>query len=250
MEHAENYLVYANSAKMWMAVIPAICVTVIQAFIFTTRSIKVGKELGITNDEFKRAAITSGLASIGPAVVIAAGTITLILAIGGPMAWMRLAFIGSIMFELTAAEQAVAPFGVTLGGEGMTVDMFTNCVWAMTLLCMGWIIVSALFSHKIETITALVSKGDPRKVTVIAAASSIGVFCYIGMNQVTGSFNPGAATIALIVSFICQSFFIKYGKAHPDQKWVGIWSFTISMFIGLIVAVVYATQYAGVDMFA
>lgn len=243
-----NYLEYANSARMWMAVIPAICITVFQAYVFSMRSIKVGHELGITNDEFKRAAITAGLASIGPAVVIAAGTITLILAIGGPMAWMRLAFIGSIMFELSAAEQAVAPFGVTLGGEGMTVDMFTNCVWAMTLLCMGWIIVSALFSHKIESLTAIVSKGDPRKVQVIAAASSIGVFMYIGTNQITGSFNPGAATVAFIVSFLVQAFFIKYGKANPDKKWVGIWSFTISMFTGLIVAVLYATQVAGVSM--
>ncbi|WP_275040015.1 DUF5058 family protein [Natronococcus amylolyticus] len=44
------------------------------------------------------------ISAIGPAVAILAGMLALIATVGGAVAWMCLSVIGSVMFELPAAE--------------------------------------------------------------------------------------------------------------------------------------------------
>lgn len=91
-----EYLELANSWIMWVAVLPAVLLTVFQAVIFTKKSISMGKKLGITSQQFKRATAASAVASLGPAVVSAIGCVALIVAMGGPVAWMRLSFVGNV----------------------------------------------------------------------------------------------------------------------------------------------------------
>ena len=126
-----EYLELANSWIMWVAVLPAVLLTVFQAVIFTKKSISMGKKLGITSQQFKRATAASAVASLGPAVVSAIGCVALIVAMGGPVAWMRLSFVGNVSYELVSAQVAATSAGATLGGEGMNMNIFCSCLWVM-----------------------------------------------------------------------------------------------------------------------
>ena len=66
--------------------------------------------------------------------------IALLVSLGGPIAWMRLSFIGSAMYEMMAAGFGTQAVGVTLGKDPMTGIAFANAVWTMTLGALGWIV--------------------------------------------------------------------------------------------------------------
>lgn len=94
------YLKTANSLFMWISCIPAVALVFFQAYIFMKRAWKTGPQMGVTKEQMKEAAKSSLVASIGPSIVIVTGMVSLLASVGGPLAWMRLAFIGSVMYEL------------------------------------------------------------------------------------------------------------------------------------------------------
>ena len=59
-------------------------------------------------------AVSSAITSIGPSIVILSGLLSLLITVGGPMAWMRLSMIGSVMFESMAAGFGTSSVGVQL----------------------------------------------------------------------------------------------------------------------------------------
>ena len=88
------YLKTANSLFMWISCIPAVALVFFQAYIFMKRAWKTGPQMGVTKEQMKEAAKSSLVASIGPSIVIVTGMVSLLASVGGPLAWMRLAFIG------------------------------------------------------------------------------------------------------------------------------------------------------------
>jgi len=232
-----EYLKLANSWFMWLAVIPPVSLTLIQAGIFTKRALNAGKEMGITGKQMKSAAIAAATASIGPIFVTAIGCIVLITAIGGPMAWMRLAYIGAVGFELTAAEFGATAAGAVLGGEGMTASVFACCCWVMCISCLGWIIVSALFTDKLDLLSQKVAGDNVKKLAILTGGGCLGAYAYLISDRVMasgGAFNQGNI-VAIAVSFAVQVAISLYGK-RAHKAWASTWGMTIAMFAGMIAA--------------
>ena len=93
----------ANSLPMWIACGLAVGLVVVQAAVFAKNAWSAGKKMGITEKQMKSAVKSSAITSIGPSIVILSGMLSLLISVGGPMAWMRLSLIGSVMFESIAA---------------------------------------------------------------------------------------------------------------------------------------------------
>ena len=85
----------ANSLPMWIACAPAIILIIIQAVVFLKNSYEAGKKIGLTEEQMKKAMKSSTITSIGPSIVILSGMLSLLITVGGPMAWMRLSIIGA-----------------------------------------------------------------------------------------------------------------------------------------------------------
>lgn len=166
----------ANSLPLWLACGTAVLLVVFQAVIFTKKAMDAAPKVGLTNDQVKRAMKSSALTSLGPSVVILSGMLSLLVSVGGPMAWMRLSFIGSVMFESIAAGIGTASAGVQLGVDEMTTFAFTMAVWTMILGSIGWIIVSTLTADKMEKVQNRMAGGNSALVGVISGAAMVGAF--------------------------------------------------------------------------
>ncbi|HEL3032220.1 TPA: DUF5058 family protein, partial [Clostridioides difficile] len=147
-----DYLKLANHPLLWIASTVAVSIVVVQSLIFAIKSCKVGKTMGITDKQIKSAVKSSAISAIGPSMTIFAGMVSLIVTMGGPIAWMRLSFIGSVIFESMSAGFGTDALGITLGSPEMTKLAFTNAVWTMILGSLGWIIFTLLFGHKLDKI--------------------------------------------------------------------------------------------------
>lgn len=227
------YLKTANSLIMWISCIPAVVLVLFQAYIFMKRAWNTGPKIGVTKEQMKEAAKSSFIASLGPSVVIVTGMVSLLASMGGPIAWMRLAYIGSVMYELPAADRAATAAGCHLGTSDMTMEAYANAVWIMTVCCLGWILVSALFTDKMEVFRDKVTGGNMDAIVALTAGGGMGGFGYMVAQRFL-PFSAGNPNMwSALVGFIIMWCMNVYMKKNPNAKWAQQFGMTISMFIGM-----------------
>ena len=191
-----DYLKLANHPLLWIASTVAVSIVVVQSLIFAIKSCKVGKTMGITDKQIKSAVKSSAISAIGPSMTIFAGMVSLIVTMGGPIAWMRLSFIGSVIFESMSAGFGTDALGITLGSPEMTKLAFTNAVWTMILGSLGWIIFTLLFGHKLDKITNVISSGKKSFIPIISLGAMLGSFAYLNADRVLRFDNGTIACIS------------------------------------------------------
>ena len=236
-----EYLKIANSLGMWISCIPAVVLVIFQAALFFKKAWETGPKIGVTEAQMKEAAKSSFVASIGPSLVIVSGRVSLRSSVGGPLAWMRLSFIGSVMYELPAADRAATAAGCHLGTDDMTGEAFANCAWIMTVCCLGWILVSALFTDKMDDFRSKVTGGSSEAIVALTAGGGMGGFGYMvcqramytsyGPSQIA---NAVAALVGLVVMWFMQTYIQK-----TDAKWAKQFGMTIAMFLGMIAGAIF-----------
>ena len=208
----------ANSLPMWLACGTAVLLVVFQAVIFTKKAMDAAPKVGLTNDQVKRAMKSSALTSLGPSVVILSGMLSLLVSVGGPMAWMRLSFIGSVMFESIAAGIGTASAGVQLGVDEMTTFAFTMAVWTMILGSIGWIIVSTLTADKMEKVQNRMAGGNSAFGGMVSqklvAVDKSALSCVLG------------GVFMAILLYVSGKFKI---------SWLKEWNLTIAILVAMII---------------
>ena len=101
----------ANSIPMWLACALPVAFVILQAVLFARGAYKSGKKLGLNDKQMKKAMKSSAVTSIGPSIVVLSAMLSLLVSVGGPIGWMRLSMIGSVMFESIAAGLGTSAVG-------------------------------------------------------------------------------------------------------------------------------------------
>ena len=234
MEEDMDYLQIANSFPMWVAAGLAIALVLFQAIIFAKKSYGTGKEIGLTEVQMKSAMKSSFITSLGPSVVILTGLLSLLVTVGGPMAWMRLSFIGSVMFEMMAAGFGTEAVGVKMGIDPMTELAFANAVWTMILGSTGWIVFAVLTADKMEKVQVKFSKGDKGLLAIISVAAMLGSFGSLVSGHLLAMNNNTIAAVAggmimLVLSPLAEK---------KQIKWLKEWALTFALFGGMLIAAI------------
>ena len=232
-----DYMEIAKSPIMWVACSLPILVIAFQAVLFVRRSLKMAKKISITDIQIKNAMRNSAITAVGPSVVVAVGTLALVMALGTPFAWLRTTFIGAIQYELTSATYGAQFAGTDL--QHMTPLAFANAVWVTTLCSMGWVIVTCVFSKKFDKINSVISGGSQKMMAVISLGASLGCFGYMCCGKIVKAdmFQTlNVDGICCIVGFAVMAGATTLSK-KTGKKWLGDWALTIAMAAGMLVAV-------------
>ena len=228
-----DYLQIANSVPLWIAAGLGVALVLLQSILFARKSISAGSEMGITGQQMRSAMKSSFITSIGPSVAILTALLVLMVSLGSPVAWMRLSFIGSMMFEMMAAGFGTGALGQTLGVDAIDNVAFANALWTMALGSIGWTLVSVLTADKMDKAQKRLTKGDPGLMKVISAAALVGAFgallpphlLSMNRNTVAALAGAGIMTVMILIS-----------KKHSSKTWLKEWSLAIALFGGMIVA--------------
>ena len=217
----------ANSLPMWLACGLAVALVLAQAIIFALHAYKAGQKMGLSESQMKRAVKSSAITSIGPSIV------SLLITVGAPMAWMRLSFIGSVMFESIAAGFGTSSVGVQLGADEMTELAFCMAVWTMILGSVGWIIFATFSAGRMDKVQKKLAKGDPVMLSTIAGAAIVGSFAALSSTHLV-SLNKNSLACVLggvimaVMIFITEKF---------QVKWLKEWALTFSILGSMIITV-------------
>lgn len=227
----KGYLNVANSPALWLAVVPVVTIVFIQAAIFLKRALASADQVGLTREEVKQAFRSGAISSIGPALSVFVVMLGLMAVIGGPLAWQRLAIIGAAPTELTAAEMAAKAMETTLDSPEYGLKNFANAAWVMALNGSGWLVVTALFSHKLDVINKKISGGNSKIAGLIGTAAMCGAMAYLfGSNAIKGGGNTISAMVAGITMLLLGAVSKRFPKLTE-------YNLGIAMVIGMVVAV-------------
>ncbi len=221
----------ANSLPMWLACGVAVVLVIVQALIFIKKAIDAAPQVGVTKEQVNKAIKSSALTSIGPSIVVLSGMLSLLVTVGGPMAWMRLSFIGSVMFESIAAGIGTGSVGVQLGVDELTPLALTMAVWTMIIGSVGWIIFSTFAADKMDKIQAKLAGSNPAGLTIISSAAIIGVFAaMVSQKLVVLNKNALATVLGAVIMFVMMQLTKseKYAKLRE-------WNLTIAILVAMII---------------
>lgn len=113
----EAYKSMSNSMIMWIACLPGILIVLFQAMKFFLKTKRSAGELGLSEKQMKSAIRSAAITSIGPCFVMLTTMLTLMLYVGSPLAWLRVDFIGSAIYELQAADLTSKALGWSLAAR-------------------------------------------------------------------------------------------------------------------------------------
>ena len=194
--------------------------------------------MGVSNDQIKSAVIASASASVGPSVSILAGMVSLMVMMGAPIAWMRLSYIGAVMYEMTSADVGAQAVGVAFEQSSMTAEAYANGVWAMPLGSMGWILVAGLSTHKIDFLRTKLAGGNSKALPIITAAATLGCYCSLTFDKMYPVASENRNIYAVIGGALTIFLLTMWNKKRK-AKWVSNWSATIAMIVGVAFACIF-----------
>lgn len=235
-----DFLEIANHPLMWIVAGINVFIALFQSGIFVKKSVTTGKKMGITTEQMKSAFRSSVYASLGPAFVISIGFVSLMAAVGAPMAWMRLSLIGSMSHELMGVSFAADAMNTRVGDPGFNATVFAVATWVLALGAVCWPLFTGLFTHKIAKFRGILSGGNDAVLAVTSTAASLGAFAFlVAASLVTDKITQfDAYSISCILGGIFM-FLIKVFNKDRNISWLREWSLAISMFASMIVTAVF-----------
>lgn len=223
-----DYLKVANDPWLWVMCTPVIILSAVQAILFAKRAVKSGPVANMTKEEAKSAFRIGAVSAIGPALSVFIVMLGMMAVVGGPVTWMRLSIIGSASTELTASTMGAQAMGVEFGGPEYGIVEYANSVWVMALNGSGWLLFSALFTHKLDGLQNKISKGDPKLIGVIGGAAMLGAMSYLVSGHLLAG---GGRLVAALVSGFAMIGLIKLSEKMPK---LAEYNLGIAMIIGMI----------------
>lgn len=224
----------AGSVGFLIVCIPMVLVTLFQAIFFMKKAWKNGLDIGMPKEKLVRGLRSGTITAIAPSFAVLIALVGLIAIVGPALAWLRLSVIGAIMFEGLAADTALTQMGTAVGDAGYGVDAFACIVWVMAIASSGWLILTGLFTHKLEGIRTKVVAGREYLLPVVSVGACLGCFGYqtskfvITLSRSTISALVSAA-VMIVLTIIANK--TKIG-------WIKEWSLGIAMVCGMFAAVI------------
>ena len=143
---------HVNSPALFAVVGAIIAFVLAQSVFFLVRAYRRGLAIGMSRKKLNSAIKGAVIFTVAPAIGIFIGVITLSKKLGIALPWLRLSVIGSLTYELTAAENAAASVGASLSDSSATLDasQYVTIAAVMTIGIMASLVLAPLLGKKIS----------------------------------------------------------------------------------------------------
>lgn len=142
-----------NSPLLYCLVALGVLYIILFCLITMKKAYQHGLELGLTKEKMKTALTSSAIYSVVPSISVVVGLISLATVLGVPWSWFRLSVVGSVTYELMAADLVATGTGyesvaaLNAAGDGSIVG---TVMFVMSICIMGGLVGILLFGKKIQ----------------------------------------------------------------------------------------------------
>jgi len=230
--NSEQIFSIKNGAYLYiMGIIVAVFVLA-QSVIFLIKAWKRGKQIGLSEEKMKAAAVSSATFSVVPSIPIVLSLLTLATTLGVPYAWTRLTVIGSMIYEVTAAEAVAAA-----GDLNADLSVFAAAMWVMAIGIMIGPIFNIFFLKKYQGRIKSLCEKNRAWTNVLISALFMGMIAALGTKEMA---KGGVALYTLCTGAVLMGLFgliINLTKA----KWLENFALPLSMLGAIAASVLYVS---------
>ena len=221
-------------------ILAGLCIIAViaQSVVFLKKAWKRALELGYSKERLNKIVKSSIVFTIAPAIAIGIGVITLAPTLGIPLPWLRLSVVGSIVYELSAADTAASTMKISLG-QALTAKQFVTIAFTMTTGIITGLVLIPGFCKKTVTGMSSVGMKDKKWGEHFSNALFYGLiatFVGQGLSGVTVDSKGRVQALVLLVSAItmCICAFLR-GKFK--FKWINDYALPICMVVAMAAAI-------------
>lgn len=230
-----SHLEAANSSVIAVLCGITILIVLLQPILFLAAAVKRGKELNMTKEEMKNAAVSSAVFSIIPSLPIIISYLILVPSLGRYFPWLRLSVVGSASYETMVANMAAEAFGLeSITVENIPLDVFVSIVFVVTIGILGGNIFNVFFLKTYDKKVEKIKGENAALVPMITTAMFLGLYGTMAAPHLT-NFSSIPALSAILVAGIAA---LLLGKLSTKVKRLKEFSFALSMVIGMLASCV------------
>lgn len=265
-------MVDVNSPIIFIMVGIIILAVLFQSVFFLVRSIKRAKEKNMDKAIIKKTIISSILFTIAPAIAIVVGVISLSKSLGIAVPWLRLSIIGSLSYELIAAQNALTTFGVAMGEKITNPQVFVTVVWVMTIGIITGLILPQLLTKKIQNGMIKIEQKDKKWAELFNTAMFLGmisaflgyVFCDLGrlwlstdgiytttekvqgvVSEVQYTSTSGLVPVCVMLSSTVVMLILGLIAKKTKARWINDYALPICLIVGMALAIPFTKLFGG-----
>ena len=225
-----------------------------QSIFFLVRALRRAKELGIASSTVKKTVTSSAIFTIAPAVAILVGVVVLSKSLGVALPWLRLSVIGSLSYEVIAAQNAMEPLGQDMSGIVTDPTVFVTVLWVMTLsIALGLILVPFL-TKKVQSGVSKIGMKDKKWGEIFNNAMFLGmisaflgyVFCdvtYVFESKLQGLTPVCVMLVSAVVMAVLGILSTKF-----KIRWMTDYALPISLVCGMASAILFSNIFGGFEI--
>lgn len=203
-----------NSKPLYLLVGVSLAIIFGMCIFFCKRAIKRAGELNIGEDKIKSVIRTSIIFSIVPSVSIIIGLITLAPILGVPWPWFRLSVVGSLPYELMAADLSVKGAGFE-GFEDFlshgTPEVIGAIMFVMSIAIMAGMIFNIVALKRVHTGVLKAGEKDTPFVDLALSVLVVGMMSvFVPVQSVKSTIHLLTIIVSMLITVICSKIATKY----------------------------------------
>ena len=241
----EIVLKAANAGMVWGIAIAIVAIVLVQALLYARLAFRTAETIGFPREKCVLGFRSGAISAVGPSIAIFIVMVGMMSVVGGPITWLRLSIIGAAPTELTAATVGAEALGVKFGSPQYDLTALASSWWTMAVNGTGWLLITALFTHKLEDLREKIGGGDVKWLAILSSAAILGCFGFLNSRTIiagvkalsTGSTQANGPFYATLGGLFSMMILVKLGRKFPALR---EYNLGIAMLIGMATAVVLA----------
>ena len=221
-----------NSPLLYGLVGLGIAYIILFCLITLKKAYKHALELGITREKLKLVITSSAIYSVVPSISIVIGLFSLASVLGVPWSWFRLSVVGSVTYELMAADMVATGTGyesvaaLNAAGDASVVG---TVMFVMSICIMGGLIAILLFGKRIQMgLTKARSKHGELGALITGVLSLAIIEAFLPMQLVKGPVFIAVVATSIGVTLL-QVLLVKV----TGWKWWNNFIMAVTLLVGM-----------------
>lgn len=233
-----------NSKPLYLLVGTALLVIFGMCIFFCKRAINRAKELNISKDKVKSVIRASVIFSIVPSVSVIIGLITLAPILGVPWPWFRLSVVGSLPYELMAADLSVKGAGFS-GFEDFlshgTPAVIGAIMFVMSISIMAGMVFNVFALKRVHTGVLKAGEKDTPFVDLALSVLVIGMMSvFVPVQSVKSRIHLLTIIVSMLITWICSKLASRY-----KITWLNDFTMSFALVGAMAAAVVFTNMGIG-----
>ena len=231
--------VLASSPLLYALIVIGLVFIIAFALFSFKRAKKRCLELGISEETISSVVKSTASAAVVPSLAILLGFVTLTVSLGAAWPWWRLSVIGSLSYEIMAADYTAKGIGIALG-DILSADasIFAAVMIVMTIGVIFGPAICAVVGEKYSTGIIKAKSGTSDWGGVLSITFYIALFAvYVPILVFTDL--PTALTmgVSLILTMV-------FGALSTKIKWLGNFTMAIVLILSMASSVLWVNLFA------